>query len=260
MKRTGSRRKPEERTERGLYTTNDKFVVALSGCLSTEPGSLESMMAGKTAGATGSQIELALTQDSMGVLCQDGVLTGRDGSRIDVSEYNFEQVRTQHPMVVSLGQAMELAKSMGHLFVVRLRSPRAADILKTTLRYGDYESQSLVYGLAPEELAQVQARHPDLRMLLGVTAPVSQPERFVDQVHQAGLFGLLVRPDHLTEELCQAAHRVGLFVGVLHADGEEEIRQAVEWGVNFILTDRPDLAARHLPQDQNVPAPRMYIR
>lgn len=243
-----------------LYTTNDTFVIALSGCLSTQPGSLESMMAGKSAGATGSQIELALTRDSMGVLCRDGALVNRDGSRIDVSEYAFEEVRTQHPIVVTLGQAMELAKSCNQLFVVQLKTARAANILKTTLRYGDYDSRSLVYGLEPDEIVQALRSHPDLRILLEVTAPVTDPESFVDQVHHTGLFGVLVQPSYLTRELCRAAHRVGLYMGVQCIDEEEELRQAVEWGVNFIFTNRPDLAVGYLPQDQNVPAPMMYIR
>ena len=46
----------------------------------------------------------------------------------------------------------------------------------------------------------------------------------------------------MTEEDVQAAHQAGLGISVWTPNKEEEIQQLLGWGVDFITTDRPDLA------------------
>jgi glycerophosphoryl diester phosphodiesterase len=50
----------------------------------------------------------------------------------------------------------------------------------------------------------------------------------------------------VSRELVRAAHRQGLRVDVWTIDGEADMRRLLAWGVDGIMTDRPDVLARVL--------------
>ena len=70
----------------------------------------------------------------------------------------------------------------------------------------------------------------------------------VRAAQETGLFGLRGAPAHLTPELCEEALRCGLFLASTDSTDTEELSRMLALGVNFIETERPDLAFSLLPQ------------
>jgi len=56
----------------------------------------------------------------------------------------------------------------------------------------------------------------------------------------------------LSPRFVRAAHGAGVVVQVWTVDQEDEIRRLVAWGVDAIITDRPDLAVRVVREAQSV--------
>ena len=69
------------------------------------------------------------------------------------------------------------------------------------------------------------------------------PIAFVREVQNLRLFGVRGTPDALTEPLCNEALRCGLFLASTDSSDPDELRRMLSYGVNFIETSRPDLAA-----------------
>jgi len=59
----------------------------------------------------------------------------------------------------------------------------------------------------------------------------------------------------LSPRFVDAAHGSGIVVQVWTVDDEHEIRQLIGWGVDAIITDRPDLAVRVIDSVAQRPAP-----
>jgi glycerophosphoryl diester phosphodiesterase len=60
----------------------------------------------------------------------------------------------------------------------------------------------------------------------------------------------------VTPRFVRAAHRLNIPVQVWTVDGEEDMRRLLDWGVDGIQTDRPDVLARLLTERVGRPAPR----
>jgi glycerophosphoryl diester phosphodiesterase len=61
----------------------------------------------------------------------------------------------------------------------------------------------------------------------------------------------------LTPSFVRAAHRCGFRVDVWTIDDEADMRRLLEWGVDGIMTDRPDILARVLGERPPVPSHRV---
>lgn len=88
--------------------------------------------------------------------------------------------------------------------------------------------------LRVEFLGEVSKEHPewwDYYVLLGKLLKVD---------------GMNVKKDDLTRERLNMFHSWGASVAVWTVDDEEEIRKFAEWGVNGIITNKPDVALRIL--------------
>ena len=104
----------------------------------------------------------------------------------------------------------------------------------------------VVVGNGGDELRAAFADQPDVEF-------VEQTERLgtghaVRVVRDAGLFGLRAEPRLLTSSLCEAALHAGLFLASTESTDIDELRAMIDRGVNFIETERPDLAYGLMPQ------------
>lgn len=228
------------------------FILAPTGCLSTEKDSLESIFAAHRAGASGAQINLERTQDGMVVLCSDGYLTGKNGEKISVRENTYVSLKEQFGKVVTVGQAVELAKSYGMLLAARINSPQAATVLKTTLKYADFHENAFVYGLPQDEAIQLAEKHRDLRIMLEVDGvDMGQMGAYIERMRLSGLHGVYLKKELLTKEVSDLAHRANLFVGALQVGDPLVLEQYLSWGVNFIHTGLLEKAAALAPRAES---------
>lgn len=230
------------------YTNRDTFIVSAPVCMYTDPDSLESIMAGNEAGANGCAVELDMTEDGIVLLCSKGGFRGKDGSFLAANSADFLTVRQFYPRVVTIGQAIELAKSCAAKLCVQVKHAAICPQIKIALRQSDYLDNAYVCGLELPEAAKVARQHPTLHVMGDLPGHPSSVSALIRAAQDTGLFGLRAAPEVLTEALCREAHRSGLFLAATETTDAAELTRLLSLGVNFIETERPDLAYSLLPQ------------
>lgn len=231
------------------FTNKDTFIVSVAGCLNSDFDSMESVMVGNEAGANGCEIDLDMTSDGIAVLCNNGGFIGHDGNSISLEDATYDEVRNFFKKVVTVGQAIELAKSCAAKLCIDLKNIKAAFPARLSLKHADYLDSTIFVGLSFSEAVALLKSQPTLNLMADVNKTIedSGVEDLVGKAKDAGLFGLHVRPDCLTRALCEEAHRVGLYISTAECNDDAQLKTLIDWNVNFILTARPDLASAHLP-------------
>ena len=74
------------------YTNKETFVLSADGCMDTERGGLESILAGNDEGAK-------------------GCAAAPDGTRLPVSDYSYAELHQAAPQLTPVSQAIELART-----------------------------------------------------------------------------------------------------------------------------------------------------
>lgn len=230
------------------YTNRDQFIVSAPGCMDTEPDSLESIMAGGESGANGCILPMDMTKDGIAVLCARSGFTGADGTFHAVHEADFIELRRFFPKIVTVGQAVELAKSCAAKVCVELKTVAVCPQVKIALSHADYLDNAYIGGLDPAAAASAAQKNPALHIMGDIPAAPSDPAALVRAAQEAGLFGLRGAPAALTPELCGEALRCGLFLASTETTDSDELTRMFTQGVNFIETARPDVALAFRPQ------------
>ncbi len=233
-----------------VFNTRETFVVATTGCMSTEIDSLESVIAGSEAGATGCLIALDMTADGIGVLCSNGGYILPDGSSIALEENSYEEVRRVHLKVVTIGQVIELAKSMAGKLGIELKNTMLCAQTKLALTHADYVDSTYFVGVPLNEACRLAKIQPHLHIMADITAPVANEGGLVRSAQDGGLFGLRVSPSVLTPTLVEEAHHVGLMIATMATNDETMIQRLIDMHVNFLETNVPDVAYNLLPKPE----------
>lgn len=224
------------------YTNRDHFIVSAPGCMYTDPDSLESIMAGNESGANGCTLSLDLTRDSIAVLCTRGGFRDAAGVFHPVSEMDFVDLRRLVPKIVTVGQAIELAKSCAAKICIQVKDTSICPQVKIALAHADYLDNAYFGGLSLSEAAEAAGRNPALRIMGDLPSAPADVLTLIRAAQETGLFGLRAAPELLTEELCAEALRCGLFLASTDCTDPDEILRLLSLGVNFIESERPDLA------------------
>lgn len=231
-----------------LYSNRDNFIISAAGCMYCDPNSLEAIMAGNEAGARGCTLPIRLTKDGIAVLCAGEGFTNREGAYKAARELDFDALRAHYNKVVTFGQALELAKACAAKLCIELPDMRTALSIRVTLKYSEYLDNAYFCGLRLQEAAGLAARYPDMHIMADFDAAPDSEEALVRAARDAGLFGLRAAPALLTEALCASALLSGLFLASTESTDLGELRAMIDRGVNFIETERPDLAYGLMPQ------------
>lgn len=237
------------------FSNRESFVISAPGALDTPPSSLESIMAGNAAGARGCLLPLDATSDGITLVCAEGYYCTRAGEQLRAADHDYLTLRAAYPKIVTLGQALELAKSCAAKLGLELRHPAAAAQARVSLKYSEYVENAYFCGLDLSAAMELAGRYPDLQVMADLTAPPDDPFVLVRQCQEAGVFGLRGAAAVLSEELCAEALRCGLFLASTDTCDEQVLADLLLRGVNFIETRRPDLADALLPQPVFEPAP-----
>lgn len=230
------------------YTNRDQFIVSAPGCMYTDPDSLESIMAGNERGANGCTLPLDMTRDGIAVMCSHSGFRGTDGTFHAVGEADYIELRRFFPKIVAVGQALELAKSCAAKICIDLKNPTVCPQVKIALSHADYLDNAYFGGLDLKEAAAAARRNPALHIMGDLPGVPGDVTALIRAAQEAGLFGLRAAPSVLTPELCEEALRCGLFLASTESTDAEELARMLAFGVNFIETERPDLAQSLLPQ------------
>lgn len=229
------------------YTNRDQFIVSAPGCMYTDPDSLESIMAGNERGANGCTLPLDMTRDGIAVLCSHGGFRDTEGTFHAAGEAEYIELRRFFPKIVAVGQAIELAKSCAAKICIDLKNPAVCPQVKIALSHADYLDNAYFGGLDLPAAAAAARKNPALHMMGDLPSTPADVTALIRATQEAGLFGLRAAPAVLTAELCEEALRCGLFLASTETTDTEELARMLEFGVNFIETERPDLAQSLLP-------------
>lgn len=224
------------------YTNRDQFIVSASGCMYADPDSLESIMAGNESGANGCTLSLDLTRDDIAVLCSRGGFRDAEGVFHAVREADFIDLRRVFPKIITVGQAIELAKSCASKICIRIKDAALCPQVKIALAHADYLDNAYFGGLDFTRAAEAAGKNPALHIMGDLPGVPRDVLPLIRAAQEAGLFGLRAAPEFLTEALCEEALRCGLFLASTDCTDADEITRLLALGVNFIETERPDLA------------------
>ena len=226
------------------YTNKETFVLSADGCMDTECGGLESILAGNDEGAKGCCFSVAMSADGIAVLSSDGCAAAPDGTRLPVSDYSYAELHQAAPQLTPVSQAIELARTCQGKIAITVHDQTMLRQLRMTLRYADCLDDTIIIGLGLVEAARVASANPDLHIMV---------DALVNAAQTTGLFGLRAEPKDLSERLVSACRQAGLFTMSRCTDDPHTLAELIRKGVNFIETRRPDITAALLPAGEAEP-------
>ena len=235
------------------YTNKDIFVLSSVGCMGTDRDGLESILAGSEEGAKGCCLSVDMTADGIAVLCSDGYCTAQDGTQMSISDYSYTELHQACPQLVPAGQAIELAKTCHAKIAITVHNQTLLPQLRMTLRHAEYLDEAIFVGLGLVEAARLAVANPELHIMGELPALPDNIGALVNAAQTTGLFGLRASPNDLTAPLLAACKRAGLFTMSLPTENMEQLARMIQSGVNFIETERPDMAAMLLPEGEAEP-------
>ena len=147
------------------YTNKETFVLSADGCMDTERGGLESILAGNDEGAKGCCFSVAMSADGIAVLSSDGCAAAPDGTRLSVSDYSYAELHQAAPQLTPVSQAIELARTCQGKIAITVHDQTMLRQLRMTLRYADCLDDTIIIGLGLVEAARVASAHPDLHII-----------------------------------------------------------------------------------------------
>ncbi len=123
-------------------------------------------------------------------------------------------------------------------------------VLDTVERSG-WRDHVVVQSFSPVVCAAVRAAAPHLPVaLLGAAENALAWGRLYALGQLCGCRGINVCADNLSEAYIEAIHRAGKTVAVWTVDDEDAMRRFAQWGVDGIITNRPDVCRRVLADGQ----------
>ena len=235
------------------YTNKETFVLSADGCMDTERGGLESILAGNDEGAKGCCFSVAMSADGIAVLSSDGCAAAPDGTRLPVSDYSYAELHQAAPQLVPAGQAIELARTCRAKIAITVHNQTLLPQLRITLRHSEWLDNTIFVGLGLVEAARIAVANPDLHIMGELPALPDNIDALVRAAQTTGLFGLRAAAGDLTPALLSACRRAGLFTMSRCTDDPNTLAELIRKGVNFIETRRPDITAALLPAGEAEP-------
>ena len=229
-----------------LYTKQDTLILSAAVCSGTDPDSLESIMTGNDAGADGCCITVDLTADGIAVLCSQGGFSSPEGF-LELREHEYFELRSAVSKIVTVGQAIEMAKCCPAKLAITLGNTAACAAVRIALSTADMLDRAFLYGYGLVEAARLKAQFPTLHIVGDIADTPQRPAAVVRAARETGLFGIRGRPECLTPELIEECCQSGLITVSTETSDIDTIERLISLGVTCIETSRPDRAYSFLP-------------
>jgi glycerophosphoryl diester phosphodiesterase len=209
---------------------------------------IEAFDRGLAAGADGLELDVRLSRDGVVVVHHDALLdrtTRASGPLSDrtASELARLNVPTlagvlerypQRPIIIEL---KETGGALARAVVDEVRRARATD----NVCLGSFSVGALRAARACEPAMATSAGRFEVRMALYRSWVRLSPGRVPYQAFQVPETSGATRV--VSPRFVRLAHQAGLVVQVWTVDEPQDIRRLLEWGVDGIISDRPDIAA-----------------
>lgn len=215
---------------------------------------LETFSRGLAAGADGLEVDVRLSRDGKVVVMHDPTVNRTTPGRGRVSEFTAEQLSAWG--VPRLAEVF--ARYPEALFIIELKEAngglarKVVDLVREhgavgRVALGSFHAGPLRVAREIEPRIPTGASKPEIRVALYASylgiAPFWASYQSL-QVPERSRGRRVV-----SRRFVRAAHRAGLAVHVWTVDEERDIRRLIDWGVDAIISDRPDVAARVVQEE-----------
>ena len=213
------------------------------------------------------ELDCSPTRDGRIVVIHDDTLDRTTSGAGSVAELDFAAVRAVDAggwkdaryageRIPTLAEALALAveRRIGVYIEVKCRDSqsramrrRLARGVAETIDRADWAGHTVVQSFSPRLCAVMRAEAPYLRVaLLGEARTAPAWLRLYARARWIGCAGLNVQARDLTPARIRAIHRAGMTVAAWTVDDEADMLRLARWGVDGIITNRPDVCRKTL--------------
>lgn len=241
----------------GQTVSNEVKVVAHRGYHAAE-NSIGSLNAAQVINAFGSELDVWMTADDTLVVHHDPYTHNRWSNKyFEIPSSLYSDVRS---CTLSNGENVptlreyfvQACKNKGTKLIIEVKDHNYAG--KDTLHTRGYQVLDAILAMVHEFNLQDNVEYISFNLpyckkiaeleqgakvqYLTWNTPAETPA----QLHEAGITGLDYGSNFILEhpELVEEAHSLGMTVNVWTVDNEDQMRQCIAAGVDFITTDRPE--------------------
>jgi glycerophosphoryl diester phosphodiesterase len=204
---------------------------------------------GLAAGADGLELDVHLSRDGIVVVHHDARLDRttrakgplKDRTARELAEYDVPPLRAvlaRYPQVGLIIELKERGPSLAEAVVDEVRRAGASG----RVCLGSSSVTALRAARAADPAIATSAARFDVRMALYRSWCGLSPGRVPYQAFQVPETSGTTRV--VSPRFVQLAHKAGLAVHVWTVDEAQDIQRLLEWGVDGIISDRPDVAVR----------------
>lgn len=237
------------------------------GCALGPENTIAAFDLGLAAGAEGLELDVRLSADGVIVVCHDETLdrtTNASGpvwgwtaealASVDAG-YHFTDASGRHPFrgcgvtIPTLREVLDRYPAASVIVEMKPDSSEMGERLVAEVRAAGATDRVCAAGYGAQSLAAVRRARPEMATSASLTEvrlalyrswaawPVSRPPYGGYQVPENAGTLRVVSPRFIRH-----AHRAGLEVHVWTVDEERDMRRLLEWGVDGLISNRPDLA------------------
>jgi glycerophosphoryl diester phosphodiesterase len=196
-------------------------------------------------GADVLEIDLQMTADRRLVALHDPTLERTHNDARAIGEVTASDVE-----LMRLGALLRTYRGRAR-FLLDLKDPRPPmeRRLIRAIRQADVAKDVTIQSFNERSLRRVRRLAPELTVAFLVEEMPERPMKWLDRAQRAGAQAVGIPRAGLTRRLVRAAHQRGLRVRTYTVNGPVEARRFARWGVDGLITDRPDVirAALSLP-------------
>jgi glycerophosphoryl diester phosphodiesterase len=210
---------------------------------------IEAFDRGLSAGADGLELDVRLSRDGEVVVMHDPTVNRTTPGEGPVSRFTADELARWR--VPRLSDVLPRYPGASLIIEMKEREPALAQkVVDLVRRYAAQDRVALgSFHIEPLRLARriepripTGASKPEIRLALYASYIALPPRWAAYQVLQVPERSRGRRV--VSRRFVRAAHKAGLAVQVWTVDREADIRRLIGWGVDAIISDRPDIAAR----------------
>ena len=225
-----------------MHETRRVGVIGHRGAAGIEPeNTLRSFRKAIELGVDAIECDVHMTRDARAVLIHDATLDRTTGGTGAVNEKTFDEIRTLDAglgeRVPTLRELLDLARGLIELHV-ELKDPTAVDRVLEEIAGAGMRGAAIPTCFDTDVLKHIRARDAEIRLEHIFGDP---PADAVSRALSVRAARISCNFRHLSEAFVAASHDAGLQVVAWAPDTPDEQQRAIDLGVDFICTNRPDV-------------------
>jgi glycerophosphoryl diester phosphodiesterase len=241
-------------THRALKGARPLVFAHRGGAKLGPENTIEAFDRGLSAGADGLELDVRLSRDGEVVLMHDATVNRTTRGRGRVAEFTAGELAGW--CVPRLADV--IPRYLDAALIIEIKEPNpdlARRVVELVRQYdavdrialGSFHQAPLRVARDLEPRIPTGASKPEIRLALYAS--------YVGLAPRWAAYRSLQVPERsrgrrvVSRRFVRAAHRAGLVVQVWTVDEERDIRRLIGWGVDAIISDRPDVAARIVQEE-----------